>query len=249
MTRPLRVALCPHPPLLLRELCGATDSVPALRTACRTAVADLVAERADDPIGEVVVVGPTERPGPVDVAGAIDVRRFGTAGPRSAAGSTLLQALGIGTRLLQEAGWTGPVSFHAVARDAEQRDLEQLAEELLGRSGAAVLLLGDGSARRGEKAPGFLDERAFGFDDAVADALAAGDAATLRDLDTALAAELMVDGRSVFRLLGLLGDRCGPVRAGLTHREDPYGVSYLVARWDLTRVVEPGNRLVEPVET
>ena len=232
MTNPLRVALCPHPPLLLRELCGATDSVPALRTACRVAVTDLVAERGD-PAGEVVVVGPADRSGPVDAGAAVDVRRFGTTGPRTAAASTLPQSLGIGARLLQEAGWTGPVSFRAVARDAEQRDLEQLAEELLGRPGAAVLLLGDGSARRGEKAPGFLDERAFGFDDAVADALAAGDAATLRDLDTGLAAELMVDGRSVFRLLGLLGDRCDPVRARLTHREDPYGVSYLVARWDL----------------
>ena len=35
------------------------------------------------------------------------------------------------------------------------------------------------------------------------------------------------------RLLGLLGDRRRPTRARLTHREDPHGVSYLVARWDL----------------
>ena len=88
-------------------------------------------------------------------------------------------------------------------------------------------------ARRGEKAPGFLDERAFSFDDAVADALAAGDPGPLRDLDVTLAAELMVGGRSVLRLLGLLGDRARPTHAALTHREDPYGVSYLVARWDL----------------
>lgn len=235
MTRPLRVALCPHPPLLLRELCGQVDGVPDLRSACRAAVADLVAERP----GEVAVVGPSDRPGPADPGAAVDVRRFGTTGPRTPAGAVLPQSLGVGSRLLQEAGWTGPVSFHAVAHDAGQRHLEQLVDELLGRPGAAILLLGDGSARRGEKAPGFLDERAFGFDDAVAGALSSGDATTLRDLDTDLAAELMVDGRAVFRLLGLLGGRCRPVRAGLTHREDPYGVSYLVARWDLTRAVEP----------
>ena len=233
MSDPVRVALCPHPPLLLRELCGATDTVPALRAACRAAVADLAA----GPPGEVAVVGPSDRPGPVDAA-AVDVRRFGTTGPRTAV-SARPQSLGIGSRLLEEAGWSGPVSFHAVAWYAEEQELEQLSGELLARPGTAVLLLGDGSARRGEKAPGFLDERAFPFDDTVADALASGDAATLRDLDTTLAAELMVDGRSVFRLLGILGDRCDPVRAGLTHRQDPYGVSYLVARWDLTRVVEP----------
>ena len=231
MTRPLRVALCPHPPLLLRELCGAVDSVPDLRAACRDAVADLVARQP----GEVVVVGAAHRSGPLDAGAAVDVRRYGTTGPRTAAGTgpALPQSLGIGARLLQEAGWTGPASFHAVARDAAQRDLEQLADQLLGRPDAAVLLLGDGSARRGEKAPGFLDERAFGLDGAIADALATGDAATLLDLDTVLAAELRVDGRSVFRLLGLLGERCGPVRPRLTHRDDPYGVSYLVARWDL----------------
>ena len=31
MSSSIRVALCPHPPLLLRELSGAVDAVPALR--------------------------------------------------------------------------------------------------------------------------------------------------------------------------------------------------------------------------
>lgn len=229
MTGAVRVALCPHPPLLLRELSGATDAVPALREACRSAVAELT---AGDPT-EVVVVGAAERPGPVDAALGIDVRRFGATGPRTARGSGLPPSLGVGRRLLGEAGWEGPVSLHAVSWDADRDELAALADGLLARTGAALLLLGDGSARRGEKAPGFLDERAFGFDDAVADALSAGDPHPLRDLDAALAAELMVGGRSVLRLLGLLGERRRPVHAALTHREDPYGVSYLVARWNL----------------
>lgn len=229
MSGPLRVALCPHPPLLLRELSGAADAVPALRTACRAAVADLVAVSP----AEVVVVGAGEPGGPVDAGGVVDVRRFGTTGPRAAPGTGLPQSLGVGRRLLDEAGWTGPTSLHAVGWDAGTPELAGLADELLARPGTALLLLGDGSARRGEKAPGFLDDRAFGFDDAVADALAAGDPGPLRDLDVTLAAELMVGGRSVLRLLGLLGDRARPTHAALTHREDPYGVSYLVARWDL----------------
>lgn len=229
MTGALRVALCPHPPLLLRELSGAADAVPELRTACRSAVSDLTAVRP----AEVVVVGPADHPGPVDAGLTVDVRRFGTTGPRTVPGTALPQSLGVGRRLLEDAGWRGPTSMHAVGWDAGADELTALADDLLARPGAALLLLGDGSARRGEKAPGFLDERAFGFDDAVADALASGEPAALRDLDVTLAADLMVGGRSVLRLLGLLGVRLRPTRAELLHRADPYGVSYLVARWDL----------------
>lgn len=230
MSGTLRVALCPHPPLLLRELSGAVDAVPGLRAACAAVVDDLVTSPAAT---QVVVVGPDEHPGPRDPGLAVDVRRFGSTRPPLPPGTALPQSLGVGRRLLDEAGWRGPTAFHAVSWDAGADELAALAEDLCGRPGAAVLLLGDGSACRGEKAPGFLDERAFGFDDALADALAGGDPAPLRDLDGSLAAELMVGGRSVLRLLGILGDRCPPTRAALTHREDPYGVSYLVARWDL----------------
>jgi hypothetical protein len=200
-------------------------------------VADLVASGP----AEVAVVGPADRAGRLDDGLAVDVRRFGTTGPRTPPGTALPQSLGVGRRLVDEAGWRGPVSFHAVSWDAPEDELAGLADDLLDRPGAAQLLLGDGSARRGEKAPGFLDERSFGFDDTVADALAAGDPAPLRVLDPDLAAELMVGGRSVLRLLGLLGARRPPTAAALTHRGDPYGVAYVVARWDLS--------VVEPVET
>lgn len=229
MSGTVRVVLCSHPPLLLRELSGAVDAVPALRAACRDAVADLVAHHP----AEVVVVGAADRPGRLGDGLAIDVRRFGGSGPRTPAERALPQAHGVGRRLLEEAGWRGPTTFHAVAWEADRIDLSALADDLLGRPGLALLLLGDGSARRGEKAPGFLDERAFGLDDEVADALADGDPEPLRDLDAGLAAELMVGGRSVLRLLGLLGDRLRPTTAALAHRDDPYGVSYFVARWDL----------------
>jgi hypothetical protein len=43
----------------------------------------------------------------------------------------------------------------------------------------------------------------------------------------------MVGGRSVLRLLGTLGLSPGPETAELTYRDDPFGVSYFVARWDV----------------
>lgn len=231
MTGTVRVALCPHPPLLLRELSGAVDAVPALRAACRAAVGDLTAHRP----AQLVVVGAAGRPGPVEAGLAVDLRRFGTTGARCAPRTALPQSLGVGRRLLEDAGWSGPTAMHAVSWDAGTEELMALVESILAETDVALLLLGDGGARRGDKAPGFLDERAFGFDDSVADALASGDPGPLRDLDVTLAADLMVGGRSVLRLLGLLGDRLSPVHAELVHREDPYGVSYFVARWDLGR--------------
>lgn len=224
----LPVALCPHPPLLLRELTGREDVAAELRAACLDAVARLLATGPR----EVVVLGGHDSGGPVDPGLPLDVRSFGTTHPR-VAGPALPLSLGVGRRLLDESGWSGPTTMTALAWDAEAGALDPLAEELAGRSGVAVLLLGDGSARRGEKAPGFLDERAFGFDDAIAQALARGDAPALRDLDARLARELMVGGRSVLRLLGRLGERRGLAEAALLHRSDPFGVSYLVASWEL----------------
>jgi hypothetical protein len=162
----------------------------------------------------------------------VDVRRFGTTGER-AAGEPLPLSLAVGVRLLAEAGWTGPVDRVGIAWDSADEDLETLADGLGAAPGrTAVVLLGDGSARRGERAPGHLDHRAFAFDDGLADALAAGDAGALAGLDVVLAAELMVLGRSTLRLLGLLALREGRApRALLTHRDDPHGVSYLVATW------------------
>ena len=46
-----------------------------------------------------------------------------------------------------------------------------------------MLVVANGSARRGEKAPGYLDERAFGFDAAIGAALRGPDPAALGELD------------------------------------------------------------------
>ena len=47
-------ALCPGPPLLVRELTGADPVLPELREACAEAVATLLRDRP----GAVAVVGP-----------------------------------------------------------------------------------------------------------------------------------------------------------------------------------------------
>ena len=95
-------ALCPWPPLLVRELTGADPVLPELRAACDTAVAAALAAGPE----VVVVAGPgpvTER---LPADGRLDVAAFG--GPPAAAAVTARPALppapGMGAYLLDQAG-------------------------------------------------------------------------------------------------------------------------------------------------
>lgn len=97
--------------------------------------------------------------------------------------------------------------------------------------GETVLVLGNGSARRGEKAPGHLDARSTAYDEAVLGALAAGDPVGLSGLDETLGHELLADGIAGLRAAGraLAGQ---DVAASLLYADDPYGVQYWVVTWE-----------------
>lgn len=95
--------------------------------------------------------------------------------------------------------------------------------------GASYLVVANGSAARGERAPGHLDERALGFDAAVEAALRAPDLDALRRLDEDLAAELWVGHVAGLRALGELLAGAGP--AEVDYADDPFGVRYWVMRW------------------
>jgi hypothetical protein len=211
----IAAAVCPHPPALLPELSGAAaDELADVRRASDDAVGWLVAQRPDR---VVVLGGGAPSPDRDEAAGGtlapygVDVR---------AGGADLTLALGhtIGAWLLDRAGWTGPRAYVTGATATHGRD--------------ALLVMADGSAKRSTAAPGFLDDRAEGFDASVEAALAAGDAAALARLDTALGADLWAAGTPVLRALGscLAGTR---VTAHLDLAAAPFGVAYWVARWQL----------------
>ena len=221
--------VCPHPPLLLRELSGAQDAVPELRAACHQALEAALAARPD----VVVVVGGADDAREWDPSLPVEVRRFGTTDAPHVAGLPL--SLGVAKRLLEESGWAGRLRLRSLPWDADPTAVADAARAVGEVEGRVVLLvMGDGSTRRGEKAPGYLDERAFGFDDEVARALEAGDAGALAGLDPVLADELMVLGRPAFAALGEAVSAQGSTpRAKLVYRDDPYGVYYAVALWEL----------------
>ena len=103
--------------------------------------------------------------------------------------------------------------------------------EVVGEAGpgAGILVVANGTAKRSERAPGHLDERAFAFDDAIGAALREGDGAVLRQLDPQLGTELWSHDVPALRALGVVTD--GPVTAEVSYADDPYGVQYWVARW------------------
>jgi hypothetical protein len=99
----------------------------------------------------------------------------------------------------------------------------------------AMLVMGDGSARRSLKGPGYLDARAEGFDNGVAAALAAVEPQTLHELDPVLAGELLVAGRAAWQVLAGAAEARDPRARALTgelrYAAAPYGVCYFVATW------------------
>ena len=222
-------ALCPWPPLLVRELTGADPVLPELRTACAAAVAAMLAAGPD----LVAVVGPGPRTARWPADGRLDVAAFG-GGPGRAgdpARPVLPPAAGIGAYLLDQAGYQGPRLIWSVSEDEPASRCAGLGAELASLGGGqrtGLLVVGDGSARRGPRAPGYVDERAAAFDAAAEQAVRAGDLAALLDLDPALARELMATGRPAWQVLA--GACPGPLRTvDVRYAGDPFGVFYLVA--------------------
>ncbi len=200
----------PTPPLLVPEVAGGSaDRDDDLRTACREAVATLAS--AD----RLVVVGSAPRSRVYE--GRWDPRPFGVRGPEVTA---LPYALGIGEWLTR--GFGLPTTFYGVADEADDA-------ALLGAGRVGLLVCGDGSARRDEKAPGYSDPRAAAFDEQAQIALASGDPDRLLALDPALGDELMATGVRPWHVLGLAAGHRR--RAEVTYAHAPYGVAYLVGTW------------------
>jgi hypothetical protein len=284
----VRAALCPSPPLLAAGVGGQADVLPELREACEAAVAWLLAGAPD----QVTVIGPAATtatwppdsvPDPSMHAPALSrlapppVTTRTALAPGSAAGPTfgpatppavrpatpLPLSLVIGAQLLDAAGYSGPRVLQSVAESASPDACRELGRDLAADAPlTALLVLGDGSARRSTAAPGYLDERAEPFDTIVEQALRDGDLPALAALDPDLARDLLAAGRPAWQALaGALTPAtttsrpatsttpatsptpaAGPAPAGVApparprtrilYSNAPFGVTYLVATLD-----------------
>ena len=219
------VAFCPYPPLLIPEVAqGAAYELDELRAACRTAVS-----RAAAVAPQVVMIGAGERRqhhaanarGSMAAHGVQLEISLGSDAPGPV---ELPLPLTVGAWLLRDAlgpdngatGWSiapGDPPARVVPPDVE----------------CSVLVMADGSARRSTTAPGYLDERAPGYDAHVADALRRGEPGMLH-VDFELATQLLVGGartweQAALELEGADWD------AELLYDAAPYGVGYFVAAW------------------
>jgi hypothetical protein len=139
-------------------------------------------------------------------AAALRVAAPGTSARRAAvpraAGPPLPLALGIGARLLDNAAYAGPRSLRGIAAAEPAAGCLALGREIAASAPrVALLAVGDGTARRSVAAPGYLDERAAPFDEAVECAVRDGNLAALASLNQALAADLLAIGRPAWQAL------------------------------------------------
>ncbi|WP_399084860.1 class III extradiol dioxygenase subunit B-like domain-containing protein [Streptomyces sp. BBFR2] len=231
-------ALCPCPPLLVPEVAaGAAGELDPLRAACREAVGALAAARPD----RLVVVGPADRAGqgPYPQGATGSFRGFGVdldvalgAAPHPPE-RPLPPSLAVGAWLLAHAAPVdAPVTGLGVDTALAPEDCLEAGRELAASAPrVALLVMGDGSACRTVKAPGYFDPRAADHDAALARALGAADTEALAALDPEEAASLQVTGRAPWQLLTGAARAGTPLRGTLRYDEAPYGVGYFVASW------------------
>jgi hypothetical protein len=223
----VRAVTCPHPPLLLPGVTGgAIPEVEELRAACRAALEDLVAAAPD----VVVAVGsaPETRTWSVESASP---RHFYMSGPVPA-GEVLPLSLAVARELT--ATVLVPVELHGVDAWLPADDCHAYGERLAERpERIGLLVMADGSARRGPKAPGYADHRALAVDQAFDEALRAGDPEPLLKLEPDVADDLLIGGRAAWQVLsGACETRA--VTAKCHYSDDPFGVWYPVYVWTPT---------------
>ena len=227
----IAAAVCPHPPLLVPEVTGASDpaarELDRLRAACRDAVAVLIGATPD----LLVVAGGAGQTTEYPPGPGGSLRDFGV--PFTAGADPVLPlSLTIGKWLL--AGVVPPrppVAWQAIASGTPAADCLSLGEKLAALAPrVALLAMGDGPGRRARGVPGATDPGADGYDRQVTAALAAADPGALAALDPGRDQELFVAGRAAWQVLAGAAS-AGAFTADLRYAAAPFEVSYYVATW------------------
>jgi hypothetical protein len=203
---------------------GAASELDDLRTACRTAI-----RRVMQPPVRILVIGAGPTSASYESSARGTLAGFGVdleipLGSDETGPVVLPLSLTVGAWVLRDA--LGP-NCGAVGHSVGSDGIAPTTPE--GSGPVALLVMGDGSARRSTSAPGYFDERAAKFDDGLADALRAGQRLGLQ-VDVQLGDELLATApRAWAAAAPLLAE--APYRAELLYDDAPYGVGYFVAAW------------------
>jgi hypothetical protein len=201
------VAVVPSAPLLLPEYTGRVDAGAALRERSLDVVRAVLPPRGSG--SRLVLVFATDRE-----------PRSTRASLGSRVGTHLLDLVGAEADDVVEVAWDAPVDGCRASGTALGA----------GPGEVALVVVADGSARRGEKAPGHLDERSLDVDRELVDALRAADPDRLLALDAQLCADLLVHGRAPLQVAAAAIAASGRMRCVDLEAEDPFGVLYVTAR-------------------
>jgi hypothetical protein len=241
-------AVCPHPPLLVPAVAGgAAAELDDLRAACLAAIDQLAGADALVIIGSGPVTGVS-----YDASAGGSFGRYGAPGVSVGSGEPVLPlSLTVGSWLVEQSKAAGlPRTSITVAADEPPAGCLALGQQIAqgnyaGSSGGgggavtgggggsdevALLVMGDGSARRSEHSPVHLHPRAELFDNTVAAALDLADTGTLAALTPDLATELQAAGRAPWQVLAG-ATTTAALKGNLTYHAAPYGVGYFVATW------------------
>lgn len=254
----IAAAVCPHPPLLVPEVTGASDpaarELDRLRAACRDAVAVLLGAGPDllvvaggagqtaeypaaalppsPPGGPIPPGPPREGTTPPSLPGPGGSLRDFAVPFTVGADPVLPLSLTIGKWLLAGAAPPiPPVTWQGIASGTPVADCLSLGEKLAALAPrVALLAMGDGPGRRARGVPGATDPDADRYDSQVTAALAAADPAALTALDPGRDQELFVAGRAAWQVLAGAAS-AGAFTGDLRYAAAPFEVSYYVATW------------------
>ena len=246
---PVAAAVLPHPPLLVPDLAGeAAPELGPLRAACHQALAAVVAAAdlaivvGDGPVWGIPEPSAAGSFGPYGVDLQVTLPALTDldlpALPPPARLPELPLPLAVAAHLL--AGLdpppqrlfaaTVPASLGPGAAAAIGRALTAATRDGSAGSGpVGLVVMGDLSACRTERAPGAFRAEATDFDASVAEALRTGKPGRLLDLDPAMAADLLVAGRVPLQVLAGAFEDEPPAHGRVLYEDAPYGVGYLVA--------------------
>jgi hypothetical protein len=253
-------AVCPHPPLLIPEAMGqaairdatgpaqpsgeasghpADAQLAELRGACHRAVRQLALAAPD----LIVVVGGAARTRDYPGSAAGSLAGFGIPYTTGSGEPVLPLSLTVGAWLIRELSTPWPASrlgFASAAWSMRPAECLRLGERIAARAGkVALLVMGDGSARRVTGVPGVADPDARAFDQGVADALAGAAVGDLAALNPDEAARYLAAGRAAWQVLAGAGQPCR-CTGQLQYAAAPLDATYFVASWLASRDV-PGQ--------